>query len=89
MVACYTGLILWKLFCSLDSDQYPIKTYADVSERILGRWSRHVCTVLQSLQLIINVSGLVLDDRSIGADDLMLLTSWIGRDYHPRECAEC
>lgn len=55
LIACYTGLILWKLFLALDSDQYPIKTYSDVSERVIGRWFRHLCTILQSLQLIINV----------------------------------
>ena len=55
VVACYTGLILWKLFCWLDSDRYPIKTYSDLAERICGKWFRHLCTILQSLQLIFNV----------------------------------
>lgn len=55
LVACYTGLILWKLFCALDSEHYPVRTYADLGERIFGRWFKHLCTVLQSLQLIINV----------------------------------
>ena len=54
-VACYTGLILWRLFCLLDSDAYPIKTYSDISERIIGKWFKHMCSALQSLQLIINV----------------------------------
>lgn len=57
-MACYTGLILWKLFCALDSDQYPIRTYSDIGDRILGTWFKHLCTILQSLQLIINVSSL-------------------------------
>ncbi|EJD01782.1 uncharacterized protein FOMMEDRAFT_141050 [Fomitiporia mediterranea MF3/22] len=59
-VACYTGLILWRLFCVLDSDVYPIKTYADIAERLIGRWFKHLCSALQSLQLIINVGTICL-----------------------------
>lgn len=55
-VACYTGLILWRLFCSLDSDRYPVKTYSDLCGRIFGPWFKNMATVLQSLQLIINVN---------------------------------
>ena len=55
-VACYTGLILWRLFCQLDSDRYPIKTYGDIAERIFGTQFRHFCNALQTLQLVINVS---------------------------------
>ncbi|KAF5353175.1 hypothetical protein D9757_012658 [Collybiopsis confluens] len=54
-VACLTGLQLWRLFCRLDSHQYPIKTYGDLAERALGTQFKHLCTALQSLQLIINV----------------------------------
>lgn len=55
-VACYTGLLLWRLFCQLDSDEYPVKTYADLGHRIFGNWFKNMCAALQSLQLIINVS---------------------------------
>ncbi|EPQ55716.1 hypothetical protein GLOTRDRAFT_75865 [Gloeophyllum trabeum ATCC 11539] len=61
-VACYTGLILWRLFCRLDSEQYPIRTYSDIAERIFGRWFKHFCTVLQTLQLIINVGTILLSN---------------------------
>ncbi|KDQ54668.1 hypothetical protein JAAARDRAFT_182158 [Jaapia argillacea MUCL 33604] len=61
-VACYTGLILWRLFIKLDSDRYPVKTYADLAERIFGRWFKHLCTVLQSIQLIINVGTICLSN---------------------------
>jgi len=62
VVACYTGLILWRLFCALDSDRYPVKTYSDLCERILGTWFKHLSTVLQSLQLIINVGTICLSN---------------------------
>jgi len=55
VLALYTGLILWRLFVRLDSLKYPLKTYADMAERIFGNIARHVCTVLQSLQLLVNV----------------------------------
>ncbi|KAI0094160.1 transmembrane amino acid transporter protein-domain-containing protein [Irpex rosettiformis] len=61
-VACYTGLILWKLFCALDSEHYPVRTYADLGERIFGTWFKNLCTVLQSLQLIINVGTICLSN---------------------------
>lgn len=60
--ACYTGLLLWWLFLKLDSDVFPVKTYADISERIFGRVSRHVVSILQSIQLIINVGTLCLSN---------------------------
>lgn len=61
-IACYTGLILWKLYCHLDSHKYPIKTYSDLGHRILGNWFKHICTVLQSVQLIINVGTICLSN---------------------------
>ncbi|KAF9185097.1 hypothetical protein BGZ49_004352 [Haplosporangium sp. Z 27] len=60
--ACYCGLLLWRLFAHLDSNQYPCRTYSDICERIFGRAARHVCTVLQSLQLIVNVGVICLSN---------------------------
>lgn len=54
-MALYTGLILWRLFVRLDSARHPLKTYGDIAERIFGKTARHVCTALQSLQLLLNV----------------------------------
>lgn len=62
VVACYTGLLLWWLFLKLDSDTFPVKTYADLTERIYGRTARHIVSVLQSLQLIINVGTICLSN---------------------------
>ncbi|EJD50782.1 hypothetical protein AURDEDRAFT_159929 [Auricularia subglabra TFB-10046 SS5] len=58
VAATWTGALLWYMFIKLDSDRYPVRTYADLAERIFGRWARHCCTVLQSIQLIFNV-GLI------------------------------
>ena len=55
ILAGYTGLILWRLFVRLDSVRHPLKTYGDIAERIFGIAARHVCTVLQSIQLLVNV----------------------------------
>lgn len=65
--ACYTGLLLWHLYIRLDSERYPVRTYADLAERIFGRWAKYGCSVLQSLQLIINVR-FVVSARVSGLD---------------------
>ncbi|KAG6900814.1 hypothetical protein C0993_000133 [Termitomyces sp. T159_Od127] len=48
VAALYCGLILWRLFIRLDSPKYPLKTYADIAERLLGRSARHVGTICLS-----------------------------------------
>ncbi|CAA7271203.1 unnamed protein product [Cyclocybe aegerita] len=60
IMALYTGLILWRLFIRLDSVRYPLKTYADIAERIFGRGARHVVNILQSIQLLVNVATICL-----------------------------
>ncbi|KAH9840701.1 transmembrane amino acid transporter protein-domain-containing protein [Rhodofomes roseus] len=60
--ACYTGLLLWWLFMKLDSDVFPVKTYSDLMERVFGSASRHMSSVLQSIQLIINVGTICLSN---------------------------
>ncbi|KAF9992351.1 hypothetical protein BGZ80_004352 [Entomortierella chlamydospora] len=58
--AFYCGLLLWRLYVHFDSDEYPCRTYSDIAERIFGRTARHISTVLQSLQLIVNVGVICL-----------------------------
>jgi hypothetical protein len=55
IAALYTGLILCRLFVRLDSLRYPVRTYGDMAFRLMGPWMKHICTSLQSLQLIVNV----------------------------------
>ncbi|KAF8905255.1 transmembrane amino acid transporter protein-domain-containing protein [Gymnopilus junonius] len=59
-MALYTGLILWRLYVRLDSPRYPLKTYADIAERIFGRTARHICNVLQSVATICLSNGQAL-----------------------------
>lgn len=77
-VACYTGLLLWRLFCNLDSHAYPVKTYADLGERVFGKWFGHLCSILQTLQLIINVSFYF--DRIIPKNINFLIIITVGRN---------
>ncbi len=56
--AWWCGILLWKLFMQLDSARYPIKTYGDLGERIVGYPMRYLFNFLQTVQLIINV-GLI------------------------------
>jgi hypothetical protein len=73
VAATYSGLILWTLFLRLDSLRFPLKTYGDVAERIYGKYARHLCNVLQFLQLIINVSTLYQNDNAL--DDVGIFSS--------------
>ncbi|SPC65867.1 related to neutral amino acid permease [Ustilago sp. UG-2017b] len=56
--AWWCGIILCKLLLQLDSSRYPVKTYGDLGERIVGHPMRWTFNALQTLQLIINV-GLI------------------------------
>ncbi|BEJ11713.1 hypothetical protein CspHIS471_0201730 [Cutaneotrichosporon sp. HIS471] len=59
-LAFASGQILWRMYMSLDSEQYPVKCYADLGERTYGRFVRHVFNVLQSLQLVFNTAMLII-----------------------------
>jgi hypothetical protein len=48
------------MFLSLDSHQYPLKTYGDIAFRIYGIWVRHSLNILQSIQLLFNVGIIVV-----------------------------
>ena len=61
-LAMYSGFQLYKVFLYLDSDRYPMKTYADAFFRVYGRWARHVVNILQAIQLLLTVSVLILSN---------------------------
>lgn len=62
-LAClFGGWQVWKSFLKLDSDKYPMRTYGDLAFRIYGVWPRHVVNVLQSVQLLFNVSVIILSN---------------------------
>ncbi|PMD34875.1 hypothetical protein L207DRAFT_534158 [Hyaloscypha variabilis F] len=60
--AMYSGFQLWKVFMALDSDRYPMKSYADCFFRVYGRWARHSVNILQAIQLLFTVSILILSN---------------------------
>ncbi|KAH6711122.1 transmembrane amino acid transporter protein-domain-containing protein [Leptodontidium sp. 2 PMI_412] len=60
--AMYSGFQLWKIFMYMDSDRYPMKSYADAFFRVYGRWARHGVNILQAIQLLFTVSILILSN---------------------------
>lgn len=62
LMAAYGGLLLWYLFMKLDSERHPLRSFGDLAYRIYGAWFRHVCNILQSLQLIFNVGLIILSN---------------------------
>ncbi|KAI8962803.1 transmembrane amino acid transporter protein-domain-containing protein [Daldinia sp. FL1419] len=58
----YSGWILWKVFCGLDSDKYPILGYGSFFFRIFGSSSRHFVNFAQALQLLLTVSVIILSN---------------------------
>ncbi|KAI1661849.1 transmembrane amino acid transporter protein-domain-containing protein [Daldinia decipiens] len=58
----YSGWILWKVFCGLDSDRYPIRGYGDFFFRMFGSWARHFVNLAQALQLLLTVSVIILSN---------------------------
>jgi len=63
--AAFGGISLWYLFLHLDSVRYPIRMYGDIGQRVYGTWCRHLFSLLQSIQLVLNV----------GKSDSALVTS--------------
>jgi small-conductance mechanosensitive channel len=57
-----SGFQLWKVFMAMDSDRYPMKSYADCFFRVYGRWARHGVNILQAIQLLFTVSILILSN---------------------------
>lgn len=59
IMACYSGLQLWKIFVGLDSTRYPMRNYGDVAFRVFGNWARIIVNVLQSFQFFLNITLLI------------------------------
>jgi Transmembrane amino acid transporter protein len=47
------------MFLMLDSYKHPLKTYGDIAYRVFGGWAQHLVSILQSIQLLVNV-GLII-----------------------------
>lgn len=59
LMACYSGLQLWRIFVGLDSTRFPMRNYGDMAFRVFGSWARILVNVLQSFQFFLNVSLLI------------------------------
>lgn len=57
-----SGWILWKLFCGLDSDRYPVRGYGDFFFRLFGSGARHFINVAQAILLLLNVAVIILSN---------------------------
>ncbi|KAI6083188.1 transmembrane amino acid transporter protein-domain-containing protein [Hypoxylon rubiginosum] len=62
VMSYYSGWILWKVFCGLDSNRFPVRGYGDFFFRMFGPWARHFVNVAQALQLLLTVSVLILSN---------------------------
>lgn len=62
LISLYCSMLLWQMYMRLDEPGRRILTYSDLGERIFGRKSRHVMTIMQSLMLLFNVSAIILSN---------------------------
>lgn len=53
--AFYCGGLLWWLYIKLDSDRFPVKSYSDIAERVVGRPLRIFVTWLVFIHMIVNI----------------------------------
>lgn len=60
--AGYSGFQLWQIFLHMDSDRYPLLGYGDLFFRVYGKWARHLVNILQTIQLLLTVSILILSN---------------------------
>lgn len=60
--AFLSGFVIWVLFLKLDSVRYPVKIYGDLGQRVFGTWARHLSSLLQSIQLVLNVGLICLSN---------------------------
>lgn len=51
IIAFITSVMLHRLFLNMDSIRYPIRTFGDLGGRVFGSWMRHLCSILQAIQV--------------------------------------
>lgn len=74
--ASSAAIALQWLFLKLDSSRFPLKTYGDIGQRLMGSWMRHLISVLQFLQLIVNCGLLVLSN---GQALIQIISQYVGQ----------
>ena len=68
--AAYGGFLLWRMFLALDSDRHPLRTYGDIAHRVYGRYFRHFVNLLQSIQLLLKV-GIIIVNNGISLEQIV------------------
>lgn len=61
-MAGYSGYLLWKVYLGLDSHEFPIRNYGDIVFRTMGSIPRYCVNVLQSLQLLLIVGQVIIQN---------------------------
>lgn len=61
-LAGYSGYLLWDVFLGLDSYQFPVRSFGDIGYRIYGKYMRYGLSILQGLQLLLNVGLIVMSN---------------------------
>lgn len=59
---CRSGYLLWKVFINIDSYEFPAKNYGDLAYRIYGRWFRWLVNTIQSIQLLLSVGNIIIQN---------------------------
>lgn len=57
-----SGYLLWKVFINIDSYEFPAKNYGDLAYRIYGRWFRWLVNTIQSIQLLLSVGNIIIQN---------------------------
>ena len=61
-MAGYSGYLLWQVYLGLDSYEYPLRNYGDLAFRTMGSIPRHAVNILQSLQLLLIVGQVIIQN---------------------------
>ncbi|KAJ3498815.1 hypothetical protein NLG97_g825 [Lecanicillium saksenae] len=59
LAATLSGLMLWRIFTTMDSSRYPMLSYGDIFFRVFGPTTRHFINIAQSLQQFCTVMVLI------------------------------
>lgn len=54
ILAFIGGQMLWQIYMNVDSEEFPIRSYADIGERTFGPAAKYLFNILQSFQLLVS-----------------------------------
>ncbi|KAJ5698420.1 hypothetical protein N7462_000425 [Penicillium macrosclerotiorum] len=65
LAAFASGIMIWRTFLGLDSSRYPVLSFGDPFLRLYGPRMRHFINFMQSLQMFLSVSVVLLGNTGI------------------------